>query len=69
MRAGCTCVRSVDGCSRRVIGWALDDHLRTDLVESALSWLLRGELAQTVIFHADRGCQYTDAARAARPVR
>lgn len=19
-----------DGCSRRVIGWALDDHLRTD---------------------------------------
>ena len=44
-----------DGCSRRVIGWALDDHLRTDLVESALSMAvaMRGELAQTVIFHAD----------------
>ena len=25
-----------DGCSRRVIGWAIDEHLRTDLVESAL---------------------------------
>jgi putative transposase len=44
-----------DGCSRRVIGWALDDHLRTDLVESARSMAvaMRGELAQTVIFHAD----------------
>ena len=26
-----------DGCSRRVIGWAIDEHLHTDLVESALS--------------------------------
>jgi putative transposase len=26
-----------DGCSRRVIGWAIDDHMRADLVESALS--------------------------------
>jgi len=44
-----------DGCSRRVIGWALDDHMRTDLVESALSMAvaMRGELAQTVVFHAD----------------
>ena len=52
-----------DGCSRRVIGWAIDDHLRTDLVESALSMAvaMRGELAQTVVFHADRGCQYTSA--------
>ncbi|ETZ69055.1 integrase core domain protein [Mycobacterium sp. MAC_011194_8550] len=52
-----------DGCSRRVIGWAIDEHLRTDLVESALSMAvaLRGELAEQVIFHADRGCQYTSA--------
>ena len=52
-----------DGCSRRVIGWAIDDHMRTDLVESALSMAvaMRGELAQTVILHADRGCQYTSA--------
>jgi putative transposase len=50
-----------DGCSRRVIGWAIDEHLRTDLVTSALSMAvaMRGELAETVILHADRGCQYT----------
>jgi transposase InsO family protein len=50
-----------DGHSRRVVGWALDDHLHTDLVESALAMAvaMRGGLAQKVIFHADRGCQYT----------
>jgi transposase InsO family protein len=50
-----------DGCSRRVIGWAIDEHLRADLVESAVAMALamRGELADTVVLHADRGCQYT----------
>lgn len=50
-----------DGCSRRVVGWAVEDHLRTDLVEAALrrAVALRGELPQKVIFHADRGTQYT----------
>jgi transposase InsO family protein len=40
-----------DGCSRRVIGWAIDDHMRADLVESALSMAvaMRGELAEAVI--------------------
>ena len=40
-----------DGCSRRVIGWAIDEHMHTDLVESALSMAvaMRGELAETVI--------------------
>jgi transposase InsO family protein len=52
-----------DGCSRRVIGWAIDDHMRSDLVESAVTMAvaLRGELAETVILHADRGCQYTSS--------
>jgi putative transposase len=50
-----------DGCSRRVVGWAVEDHLRTDLVEAALrrAVLLRGALPDKVIFHADRGTQYT----------
>ncbi|QZT71618.1 hypothetical protein JN086_25650 [Mycolicibacterium austroafricanum] len=26
-----------DGCSRRVIGWAIDEHMRTDLVEAAVA--------------------------------
>jgi transposase InsO family protein len=37
-----------DGCSRRVIGWAIDEHMRTDLVEAALAMAvaMRGELAE-----------------------
>ena len=52
-----------DGCSRRVIGWAIDEHMRADLVESALAMAvaMRGELAEAVMLHADRGCQYTSA--------
>ncbi len=50
-----------DGCSRRVIGWHIADHLRTGLVEAALRMAvtMRGILPNQVIFHADRGCQYT----------
>ena len=56
-----------DGCSRRVIGWAVDEHLHTDLVQAALTMAvaMRGELAEQVILHADRGCQYTSAEFAA----
>ena len=52
-----------DGCSRRVLGWAIEDHLRTDLVETALrrAVTLRGRDTTGVIFHADRGCQYTSS--------
>ena len=58
-----------DGCSRRVIGWAIDDYLHTDLVQAALEMAvaMRGELAGQVVMHADRGCQYLGAARAVRP--
>lgn len=52
-----------DGCSRRVLGWAVDDHMRTELVETALrrAVSLRGGDTTGVILHADRGCQYTSA--------
>lgn len=52
-----------DGCSRRVLGWAIEDHLRADLVETALrrAVALRGKLPEKVIFHADRGVQYTSS--------
>jgi putative transposase len=44
-----------DGCPRRVIGWHLADHLRTDLVEAALRMpvTMRGVLPDQVIFHAE----------------
>jgi putative transposase len=49
----------IDAHSRRVIGWANAEHMRTDLVEQALQMAitLRGELPARVVFHADRGTQ------------
>jgi len=50
-----------DGHTRRVPGRSVADHLRADLVEDALrqAVALRGHLPAKVVFHADRGCQYT----------
>jgi len=50
----------IDCCSRRVAGWAIAEHMRTELVEDALTAAdaLRGGLAGA-IFHSDHGSQYT----------
>ena len=47
--------------SRRLIGFALDVHMRTDLVLDALRMAIdaRGGEVRGVIAHADRGTQYT----------
>ncbi|MFC7303201.1 DDE-type integrase/transposase/recombinase [Streptomyces monticola] len=43
-----------------MVGWATADHLRTDLVADALRAARRQRHpAHPVIFHSDRGCQYT----------
>lgn len=49
----------IDLHSRRIIGWCLADHMRSELVVSALRQALqtRSPSAQT-IFHSDRGSQY-----------
>jgi putative transposase len=50
----------IDLSSRKVVGWALADHMRTELVEDALSMAFtQRRPAHGVIFHSDRGCQYT----------
>ena len=50
----------IDLSSRRVVGWALADHMRTSLVEGALSMAFTSRRPpEGVIFHSDRGCQYT----------
>lgn len=52
----------IDLHSRKVVGWALDNHLRTSLVTDALGQALATRHPPAgVIFHSDRGCQYTSA--------
>ena len=55
----------IDIASRRVVGYALADHLRTELIAGALSNAVAARDPEPgVIFHSDRGCQYTSAAYA-----
>jgi len=50
----------IDIASRRVVGFALAEHLRTSLVTDALTNAVAvRDPAPGVVFHADRGCQYT----------
>ncbi len=50
----------IDLASRRVVGWALADHMRSELVEDALTMAFANRAPQRgVIFHSDRGRQYT----------
>jgi len=53
----------LDGYSRRVVGWSLTDHLRTDLVLAALTMAVQARRpGPGLIHHSDRGCQYTAVA-------
>jgi putative transposase len=50
----------IDLASRKVVGWALADHMRTGLVIDALEMAFtRRRPPPGAIFHSDRGCQYT----------
>jgi transposase InsO family protein len=53
----------IDIASRRVVGFALAEHLRTELACDALTNAVAArDPAPGVVFHADRGCQYTSGA-------
>jgi len=53
----------LDIYSRRIVGWAMADHLRTELVVAALDMALWNRRpASGVIHHSDHGCQYTSLA-------
>src|SRR3954463_13432800 len=56
----------IDCFSRRLVGWSIADHMRTELVADALlaAQATRGGLAGA-IFHGDHGAQYTSRAYAA----
>jgi transposase InsO family protein len=48
----------IDIASRRVVGFALAEHLRTELVADALANAVAArDPAPGVIFHSDKGCQ------------
>jgi transposase InsO family protein len=50
----------IDCFSKGVVGWAMADHMRTDLVCEALSMAhANTDLADGAVFHSDRGSQYT----------
>ncbi len=52
----------IDAFSRRVVGWQLASHMRTDLVLDALKMALgtrRHGADLTLVHHSDRGSQYT----------
>ncbi len=49
----------LDVCTRRVVGWAMANHLRTQLVLDALNMALWQRRPDNVIHHSDQGCQYT----------
>jgi putative transposase len=52
----------LDVWSRRVVGWAMATHLRTELVLEALNMAVQQRRPTNVIHHSDQGCQYTSVA-------
>jgi putative transposase len=53
----------LDVWSRRVVGWAMAEHLRTELVIDALDMAIwNRQPAAGLVHHSDQGCQYTSLA-------
>lgn len=55
------CAAVMDAYSRLIIGWSINNHMRTDLVTDALGMALlrRKPENNTTILHSDHGTQYT----------
>ncbi len=50
----------LDAHSRRVVGWSMENHLRTELVVDALQMAVwRRKPAPGLVHHSDQGVQYT----------
>ena len=52
----------IDAFSRRVVGWAMRDRLKAELVLEALEMAIRGRRPRKVVHHSDHGAQYTSVA-------
>jgi putative transposase len=51
---------------RAVVGWAMDEHMQTGLVERALDMALGNQTPTNLLHHSDQGSQYTSHAYQAR---
>ncbi len=49
----------LDAWSRKVVGWAMAGHLKTELVVQALDMAVGQRQPQSVVHHSDQGTQYT----------
>ena len=52
----------LDVYSRRIVGWSMETHLRTELILAALNMAITQRNPSAVIHHSDKGCQYTSYA-------
>lgn len=49
----------IDLCSKKIVGWAMDDHMEVDLVSDALKMaVMRQRPGKGLLHHSDRGVQY-----------
>jgi putative transposase len=56
----------IDCFNREVVGYAMAEHMRTQLISDAIAMAARNHsLAAGAVFHSDRGSQYTSAEFAA----
>jgi putative transposase len=52
----------LDAWSRKIVGWSMANHLRTELVLDALEMAIGQRRPADVIHHSDQGSQYTSLA-------
>ena len=52
----------MDAFSRKIVGWSMATHLRTELVLDSMQMALAQRRPDGVIHHSDQGCQYTSIA-------
>ena len=49
----------LDAFSRKIVGWAMDTNMRSQLIIRALDMAMKQRKARGVIHHSDQGTQYT----------
>ena len=58
---------TLDLFSRKVVGWAMSEHMNTTLVDTALHMALQTrQITTPLLHHSDQGSQYTSAAYLSR---